>query len=103
MNISSLTFRSLTVLDFFEESKAWKEEDFISNCQIHKRELEEIRILRKHHRYYGCKMEVEHLIGFLRNLLWFNSNSHYPATMKEDDYKLMIEIFQRYNPNLEWK
>ena len=69
MNISSLTFRSLTVLDFFEESKAWKEEDFISNCQIHKRELEGVRILRKHHRYYGCKMEVEHLIGFLRNLL----------------------------------
>ncbi|MDE5905169.1 hypothetical protein [Duncaniella sp.] len=22
---------------------------------------------------------------------------------KKDDYNLMIEIFRRYNPNLEWK
>lgn len=103
MNISSMTFRSLTVLDFFEESKEWKEEDFISNCQLHKQQLEEISILRKHNRYYGCKKEIEHLIDFLRNLLWFNRNPHTPASMTEDDYKLMIEIFQRYNPNLEWK
>lgn len=99
----NLYFYSLTVLDFFEESKNWKEEEFIYNCQIHKQELENIRILRKHNRFYGCKLEIEHLIDFLRKLLWFNNNPKYPASMKRDDYNLMIEIFRRFNPNLEWK
>ena len=49
-----MRFYSLTVLDFFEESKEWKEEDFIINCQKHKNDLEEIRILRKHNSFYGC-------------------------------------------------
>lgn len=51
-----LEFYSLTVLDFFEESKTWKEEEFIENCRRHKKELENIRILRKHNRYYGCRL-----------------------------------------------
>ena len=63
----NMRFYSLTVLDFFEESKEWKEEDFILNCQMHKKELEEIRILRKHNRYYGCRLEIGHLISFLKN------------------------------------
>lgn len=100
----NLNFYSLTVLDFFEESKGWKEEDFIQNCQTHKKELENIRILRKHHRYYGCKFEIDHLIDFLRKLLWFNqSDGTYPAGMSQNDYDMMIEIFKRYNPNLERK
>jgi len=99
-----LEFYSLTVLDFFEESKTWKKEEFIANCTIHKKELENIRILRKHNRYYGCKLEIEHLIDFLRKLLWFDqSDGTYPAGMSQDDYDLMIEIFKRYNPNLERK
>lgn len=99
-----LEFYSLTVLDFFEESKTWKEEEFIANCTIHKKELEDIRILRKHNRYYGCRLEILHLINFLRKLLWFNqSDGTYPAGMSQDDYDLMIEIFKRYNPNLERK
>ena len=96
----NMRFYSLTVLDFFEESKEWKEEDFILNCQRHKKELEEIRILRKHNRYYGCRLEIGHLISFLKKLLW---NGTYPAGMSQDDYNLMIEIFRRYNPNLERK
>ncbi len=99
----SLQFYSLTVLDFFDESKGWKEEEVIYNCQVHKNELENIRILRKHNRYYGCRLEIEHLIDFLKKLIWFNSNAHSPAGMREDDYNLMIKIFRRYNPNLEWK
>ncbi len=98
----SLQFYSLTVLDFFDESRDWKEE-FIYNCQVHKNELENIRILRKHNRYYGCRLEIEHLIDSLKKLIWFNSNAHSPAGMREDDYNLMIKIFRRYNPNLEWK
>ena len=98
----NMRFYSLTVLDFFEESKEWKEEDFILNCQMHKMELEEISILRKHNRYYGCRLEIGHLISFLKKLLWFNqSNGTYPAGMSQDDYILMIVIFRRYNPNLE--
>ena len=97
-----LEFYSLTVLDFFEESKTWKEEEFITNCTIHKKELEDIRILRKHNRYYGCRLEILHLIDFLRKLLWFNqSDGTYPAGMSQDDYVLMIKIFKRYNPNLD--
>ena len=97
-----LKFYSFTVLDFFEESKNWKEEEFIANCYKHKLELESIRILRKHNRYYGCKLEIKHLIDFLRKLLWFNnSGGTYPAGMSRDDYNLMIEIFKRYKPNLE--
>ena len=91
------------MLDFFEESKDWKEEDFIHNCMEHKEELENVKILRKHNRFYGCKLEIEHLIDFLKKLIWFNRNSCYPGGMKEDDYDLMIEIFRRYNPDLEWK
>lgn len=99
-----LEFYSLTVLDFFEESKTWKEEEFIANCTIHKKELENIKILRKHNKYYGCRLEIWHLIDFLRKLLWFNkSDGTYPAGMSQDDYDLMIEIFKRYNPNLERK
>lgn len=99
-----LEFYSLTVLDFFEESKSWSEDEFIQNCIIHKKELEGIRILRKHHRYYGCRLEIEHLIDFLRKLLWFNqSDGTYPAGMSQKDYDLMIEIFKRYNPELERK
>lgn len=64
----NLSFYSLTVLDFFEESKNWKEEEFIYNCQIHKQELENVRILRKHNKFYGCKFEIEHLIDFLKKL-----------------------------------
>jgi hypothetical protein len=37
-----LEFYSLTVLDFFEESKTWNEEEFIANCIRHKKELENI-------------------------------------------------------------
>ena len=97
-----LEFYSLTVLDFFEESKTWKEEEFIENCRRHKKELENIRILRKHNRYYGCRLEIWHLIDFLRKLLWFNqSDGTYPAGMSQDDYDLMIKIFKRYNPNLD--
>lgn len=99
----NLNFYSLTVLDFFEESKNWKEEEFIFNCQIHKQELENVRILRKHNKFYGCKLEIEHLIDFLKKIIWFNKNPKYPAGMKRDDYSLMIEIFRRYNPNLDWK
>lgn len=96
-----LEFYSLTVLDFFEESKTWKEEEFIANCIRHKKELENIRILRKHNRYYGCRLEIWHLIDFLRKLLWFNqSDGAYPAGMSQNDYDLMIKIFKRYNPNL---
>lgn len=99
-----MRFYSLTVLDFFEESKGWKEEEFILNCQKHKKELEEFRILRKHNRYYGCRLEIVQLISFLKKLLWFNlSNGTYPAGMSQEDYNLMIEIFKRYNPNLERK
>lgn len=99
-----LEFYSLTVLDFFEESKTWKEEEFIANCIRHKKELENIRILRKHNRYYGCKLEIEHLIDFLIKLLWFDqSDGTYPAGMSQDDYDLMIKIFKRYNPYLERK
>lgn len=98
----SLEFYSLTVLDFFEESKTWKEEEFIENCRRHKKELENIRILRKHNKYYGCRLEIWHLIDFLRKLLWFNqSDGTYPAGMSQDDYGLMIKIFKRYNPNLD--
>lgn len=98
----SLEFYSLTVLDFFEESKTWKEEEFIENCRRHKKELENIRILRKHNKYYGCRFEIWHLIDFLRKLLWFNqSDGTYPAGMSQDDYDLMIKIFKRYNPNLD--
>lgn len=97
-----LEFYSLTVLDFFEESKGWEEEEFIHNCIRHKQELENVRIIRKHNRYYGCKFEIEHLIDFLKKLVWFNSNPTYPGRMKEEDYNLMIEIFKRYNPTLEW-
>ena len=97
-----LEFYSLTVLDFFEESKTWKEEEFIENCRRHKKELENIRILRKHNRYYGCRLEIWHLIDFLRKLLWFNqSDGTYPAGMSQDDYDLMIKIFKRYNHNLD--
>ena len=100
----NMRFYSLTVLDFFEESKEWKEEEFIQNCIKHKKELEDIRILRKHHRYYGCRLEIGHLIDFLRKLLWFNqSDGTYPAGMSQKDYELMIEIFKRYNPNLKRK
>lgn len=99
-----LEFYSLTVLDFFEESKTWKEEEFIENCRRHKKELENIRILRKHNKYYGCRLEIWHLIDFLRKLLWFNqSDGTYPAGMSQDDYDLMIKIFKRYNPYLERK
>lgn len=99
-----LEFYSLTVLDFFEESKTWKEEEFIENCRRHKKELENIRILRKHNRYYGCRLEIWHLIDFLRKLLWFDqSDGTYPAGMSQDDYDLMIKIFKRYNPYLERK
>lgn len=97
-----MEFYSLTVLDFFEESKTWKEEEFIENCRRHKKELENIRILRKHNRYYGCWLEIWHLIDFLRKLLWFNqSDGTYPAGMSQDDYDLMIKIFKRYNHNLD--
>lgn len=97
-----LEYYSLTVLDFFEESKTWKEEEFIANCIRHKKELENIRILRKHNKYYGCRLEIWHLI--LRKLLWFNqSDGTYPAGMSQDDYDLMIKIFKRYNPSLERK
>lgn len=65
-NIYAPNVFSLSVLDFFEESKQWSEADFIVNCQLHKNELEDIRILRKHNRYYGCKKEIEHLIDFLK-------------------------------------
>ena len=99
-----LEFYSLTVLDFFEESKTWKEEEFIENCRRHKKELENIRILRKHNKYYGCRLEIWHLIDFLRKLLWFNqSDGTYPAGMSQDDYDLMIKIFKSYNPYLERK
>ena len=99
-----LEFYSLTVLDFFDESKTWKEEEFIENCRRHKKELENIRILRKHNKYYGCRLEIWHLIDFLRKLLWFNqSDGTYPAGMSQDDYDLMIKIFKRYNPYLERK
>jgi hypothetical protein len=99
-----LKFYSLSVVDFFEESKSWEGNEFIQNCITHKKELENIRILRKHHRYYGCRLEIEHLIDFLRKLLWFNqSDGTYPAGMSQKNYDLMIEIFKRYNPNLEWK
>jgi hypothetical protein len=99
-----LEFYSLTVLDFFEESKTWNEDEFIANCIRHKKELENIRILRKHNKYYGCRLEIWHLIDFLRKLLWFNqSGGTYPAGMGQDDYDLMIKIFKRYNPNLERK
>lgn len=98
----NLNFYSLTVLDFFEESKNWKEEEFIYNCQIHKQELENVRILRKHNKFYGCKLEIEHLIDFLKKIIWFNGNPKYPGGMKRDDYGLMIEIFRRHNPNLDW-
>lgn len=99
-----LEFYSLTVIDFFEESKTWKEEEFIENCRRHKKELENIRILRKHNKYYGCRLEIWHLIDFLRKLLWFNqSDGTYPAGMSQDDYDLMIKIFKRYNPYLERK
>ena len=99
-----LEFYSLTVLDFFEESKTWKEEEFIENCRRHKKELENIRILRKHNKYYGCRLEIWHLIDFLRKLLWFNqSDGTYPAGMSQEYYDLMIKIFKRYNPYLERK
>lgn len=97
----NLRFYSLTVFDFFEESKKWKEEEFIHNCQKHKNELEEIQIRHKNNRYYGCRLEIGHLIDFLRKLLWFNqSGGIYPIGMRQDDYELMIEIFKRYNKNL---
>ena len=61
-------------------------------------------ILLRDNTYYGCRLEIGHLISFLKKLLWFNqSNGTYPAGMSQDDYNLMIEIFRRYNPNLERK
>ena len=99
-----MEFNSLTVLDFFEDSETWKEDEFIENCRRHKKELENIRILRKHHRYYSCRLEIEHLIDFIRKLLWYNqSDGTYPAGMSQSDYELMIKIFKRYNPNMERK
>lgn len=93
----NITFYSLTVLDFFEESKEWGKEEFIQNCQKHKKDLENIRILRKHHRYYGCRLEILHLIDFLRKLLWFiQSDGTYPAGMSSKDYELMTKILERY-------
>ena len=97
MNLNlDLKFYSLTVIDFFEESKSWQAEEFILNCQDHKKELEEISIRRKNNRYYGCRLEIGHLIDFLRKLLWFNLSGIYPAGMRRDDYELMIKIFKRY-------
>lgn len=97
MNLNlDLKFYSLTVIDFFEESKSWQAEEFILNCQDHKKELEEISIRRKNNRYYGCRLEIGHLIDFLRKLLWFNLSGIYPAGMRRDDYELMINIFKRY-------
>lgn len=87
-------FKSLSVLDFFEETKEWKEEDFKLNCLIHKNELDSIDVDDKRNPLWGCGSEILHLIDFIRKCLFYkDSGGTYPAGMSDVDYHLMLEIF----------
>lgn len=91
-----MKFKSLSVLDFIEESKEWPKEDFIKNCYIHKEDLKKLDVDDKDSVYFGCGLAIWDLIKFLRNILFFNESQKYPATMNKDEFKQMIEIFNRY-------
>lgn len=96
-----LKFKSLSVLDFINESEEWNGTDFIQNCYIHKEELKQLDVDSPESIYFGCGGEIWHLIDFLRKCLFFNdTGGKYPGGMKEEDYRRMVTIFKRFVPNL---
>ena len=95
-NMKNLSFYSLSVLDFIEESKRWDKNCFIENVYTHKEELKQLDIDNPESVYYGCGWEINHLIDFCRKILWYNETQVYPAGMSPEDYSRMKEIFSRY-------
>ena len=98
-----LTFPILSVLDFMESSKDWSMDVFESNVVTLKNELKDIECEDTSNPYYPCRKEIEHLIGFLRKLLYFNQyGGAYPTDITKEDYNRIKEVIKRYRPDIEW-
>ena len=98
--MSKLVFKSLSVLDFVEESKGWDFDHFIENVALHKEELKELDVDNEESPYYGCGCEIWHLIDFCRKILYFNQYQCTPGGMSEEDFNRLKEVFRRYGVNV---
>ena len=94
--MAQLKFKSLSVLDFIEESKSWDKDNFIPNVYTHKEELKRLDVENPESIYFGCGREIWHLIDFCRKFLWYNETQVYPNGMTNEDYEKMMKIFERY-------
>ena len=88
-----MRFKSLSVVDFMEESKAWNGPEFLKNVYNHKNDLQNLKI-EKDSLLFGCRAEVAHLIRFLDSLILYN-NSGELGELSDDDYCNEQEIYER--------
>ena len=94
-----MTFNILSIRDFVEDSKEWTTEHFIANTVVLKEELKTLDVYDEANPYYGCRREIEALVRFLRNILFFNeTGGKYPATATQEEFELIREIIRRYVP-----
>lgn len=98
--MSKLVFRSLSVLDFIEESKRWDADHFIPNVTLHKEELKKLDVDNEESPFYGCGREIWHLIDFCRKIIYFNQYNSEPGGISEEDFNRLKEIFRRYGVNV---
>lgn len=95
--MDTLSFKSLSVLDFMEESKKWKTEDFLNNVRTHKEELKKLTISEPSSLYYGCRFEIMHLTDFLKKLLFYYDYHTVPYGISDEDYARIKELHSRHN------
>lgn len=91
-----MRFKSLSLKDFIEESKEWSKEDFLPNVVLHGTELKNLDVDNKDSIYWGCRESVWDLIDFLRKVVNFKQHEVYPIGMTEDNFRIMIDILNRY-------
>lgn len=94
--MNKLHFKSLSVLDFIEESKDWDADNFIRNVYIHKEDLKKLDTTNKESIYYGCDKEIWHLIDFCRKILYYNEYHSDPAGISDEDYTRLKDLFHRF-------
>lgn len=91
-------FKSLSVRDFVDESDKWESDELIQNVKKHTIELEKLLTeMTQDSPYYGCILEIQHLIDFCKKLLYYNTYKTEPAGVSPEDFLSIKKILNRHN------
>lgn len=99
--MDNLQFKSLSVLDFIAELENYDikcKSDLIFYITNHKEKLKKIlKTITPDSPYYGCELEIEHLVDFCKKLLYYIQSKSEPFGVSTEDFDRIKDILNHYS------